>query len=263
MLEAAGRRTTLGRCGCSSPSAMIDRCWTCSPQVLVPVGGDLRAVAVDRVINALFDTDREVLRRLDRIEAKLEVLKNKDATSGWQYLKQALEPHRSDAEKKEQVSFALKAFTDAASSAADEPMNRSAARICQAMCWFCLGSPEDVRNRLGEAATDSYDAVYQAAIQYNEPHDTALATRESWVQRHLPGWEVTDRTVARRTANQKASSAERLMKSNPTRPARRLQVRTWHLHLGERISIRRARGCTCAQCVATYFLTVVLGWHVG
>jgi hypothetical protein len=23
-------------------------------------------------------------------------------------------------------------------------MNRSAARICQAMCWFCLGSPEDV-----------------------------------------------------------------------------------------------------------------------
>jgi hypothetical protein len=97
------------------------------------------------VINALFDTDREVLRRLDRIEAKLEVLKNKDATSGWQYLKQALEPHRSDAEKKEQVSFALKAFTD-----------------------------------------DAYDAVYQAAIQYNEPRNTALATRESWVQRHLP-----------------------------------------------------------------------------
>jgi hypothetical protein len=138
------------------------------------------------VINALFDTDREVLRRLDRIEAKLEVLKNKDATSGWQYLKQALEPHRSDAEKKEQVSFALKAFTDAASTAADEPMNRSAARICQAMCWFCLGSPEDVRNRLGEAAADAYDAVYQAAIQYNEPRNTALATRESWVQRHLP-----------------------------------------------------------------------------
>ena len=193
--------------------------------VLVPVGGDLRAVAVDRVINALFDTDREVLRQLDRIEAKLEVLKNKDATSGWQYLKQALESHRSDPEKKEQISFALKAFTDAASSAADEPMNRSAARICQAMCWFCLGSPEDVRNRLGEAVTDAYDAVYQAAIQYNEPRNTALATRESWVARHLPGWEVTDQTVAQRIANQKMSPAERLMKSNPTRPTRRLQVR--------------------------------------
>jgi hypothetical protein len=89
--------------------------------VLVPVGGDLRAIAVDRVINALFETDREVLRQLDRIEAKLEVLKNKDATSGWQYLKQALESHRSDPEKKEQISFALKAFTDAASR---QPTNR-------------------------------------------------------------------------------------------------------------------------------------------
>jgi hypothetical protein len=160
---------------------------------LVTLVGDLRETAVDQAVGALLDANQEVLARLVGIEAKLDALKGKDMEVGLQYLRQALEPHRTPAEKARQVSLALAAFTGAAAAASDDPVSRSAARVYQAVCWACLGKQEDARLRLGEAAADAHDAVYQAAIRYNEPQRTAAASGQLWVRRHRPGWEWTGR----------------------------------------------------------------------
>lgn len=196
--------------------------------LLAPFGADLRGLAVDRAINALLDTDQEVLARLDRIEAKLDALTNKDAAAGWQYLRQAQEPHRPPAEQREQIRLALHAFTGAAAGAPDDALSRSAARVYQAVCWACLGSTEDVRRRLEEAATDAYDAVYQAAIRYNEPQRAAARSGESWAARHRPGSAVVHqhlRRLGRSGAGQSPTTLERFLASSPTRPALRLQRR--------------------------------------
>jgi hypothetical protein len=191
--------------------------------ILVPVGGDLRAAAVDHAISALFDVNAEVQAQLDRIESKLDAVKNVHQGVGWTYLDWALKPHRSLAQKRKQVSQALDAFVNAAAIASDDPLSRSIARVYQAVCWHILGSSDDVRDCLFKALTDAYEAIYQAAIQYNEPQQTAMDMRQSWAQRHRPGWEVTDRKALRRMEAGTASALDRLLKS-PTRPARRLQT---------------------------------------
>jgi hypothetical protein len=195
--------------------------------LLAPFGADLRGLAVDRAINALLDTDQEVLARLDRIEAKLDALTNKDAAAGWQYLRQAQEPHRPPAEQRDQLRLALHAFTGAAAGAPDDALSRSAARVYQAVCWACLGSQQDVRLRLEEAATDAYDAVYQAAIRYNEPQRAAAQSGESWAARHRPGTAVVRKNLrrGRSGAGQSPTTLERFLASSPTRPALRLQRR--------------------------------------
>jgi hypothetical protein len=188
--------------------------------VLAALGGNVQASLVDRAINAVLDANNEMLVRLDRIEAKIDVLKNKDAQDGLQYLRQALEPHRSLDEKKEQITLALRAFHSAASSSSDDPMGRSIARVYQAVCWKCLGKEKDTKLRLGEAVTDSCDAVYQTALKYNEPLRGA-----SGAQRYLPGWGVTDERVRGRLLSGKDTSpVQRFIGSGPTRPARRLQT---------------------------------------
>jgi hypothetical protein len=218
---------------------------------LVTLGGDLRETAVDRLVGAVLETNQEVLARLDGIEAKLDALKAKDMEAGLQYLRQALEPHRTLPEKADQVRRALDAFTGAAAVASDDPLGRSIARVYQAACWKCLGKEEDVRLRLGEAAADAHDAVYQAAIRYNEPQRTAAASGQSWVRRHRPGWEWTGRPSLMATLDYDPSEVrigseedpeprvaalvirgigkasprlERWLTSEVTRPSHRLQV---------------------------------------
>jgi hypothetical protein len=194
--------------------------------LLVPFGADLRTVAVDRAVNILADTNQEVLARLDRIEGKLDALKNKDAATGWQHLRQASERHRSAAEQEEQIRLALRAFVGAASSASDDAMSRSVARVYQAVCWACLGSPDDVGYRLDEAVTDAYDALYQVAVEYNRPRRTAAANKESWLGRYRPGSTVTDPKVRMKMAvDGEATALERFMGSSMTTAAVRLQGR--------------------------------------
>ena len=199
--------------------------------VLAPLGGDVRSVAVDRAIGALLDTNKEILARLDRIEAKLDVLKNADAKAGLDHLQDAMKPHRTPARQMELVELARRKFVDAAAKAADDPMSRSIARVYEAVCWKCLGSPEDVEDSLGEAATDAYEAVYRAALQYNDPQGTAAAAGESWLRRHRPGWEETNRPTVKvvdktaQSIGEIAPSVGRFLNSEATRPSRRLQVR--------------------------------------
>ena len=199
---------------------------------MAPFGADLRGLAVDLAINALLDTDREVLARLDRIEAKLDALTNKDAAAGWQYLRQAQEPHRPPAEQREQMRLALHAFTGAAAGAPDdalEPARR--ARLPGRVLGVPRLRTEDVRRRLEEARPtgSAYDAVYQAAIRYNEPQRAAGAqSGESWAARHRPGSAVVHqhlRRLGRSGACESPTTLERFLASSPTRPALRLQRR--------------------------------------
>lgn len=235
-------------------------------QLAAVMVGPLLDTAVDRAISALFDANADVQAQLDRIESKIDAIKNLHSGVGWTYLNWAREPHRSPSDKKEQISLALEAFVSAAASGSDDPMSRSISRVYQAVCWSILGSPDDVRRRLLEAMTDAYDAVYQVAVQYNQPQRTAVDMRKSWVQRRLPGWEVTEPKARWQAETGNASALERFLKGNPTRPARRLQTRmesallqvnVWALSVGQlygRVADRAwllAKGGPMTECMAS------------
>jgi hypothetical protein len=103
-------------------------------------------------------------------------------------------------------------------------MARSVARVYQAVCWGCLGSPEDVRRRIGEAITDARDALFQVAVDYSQPLRAAGAQGQSWLERYRPSTALTRPSARRKLeADGRLGALERIFGSSVIWPSMRLQ----------------------------------------
>lgn len=137
--------------------------------LLARVGGELPVVGLDQAVSALLESDRELMRELDRVAANVDAIRTSHARQALKYLDQALEADRPTASKRDRVTKALDALERAEANSPREALSRSIALVYQAVCWYSLGSIGDVRRRLQESVCQAYEALYELAISFNRP----------------------------------------------------------------------------------------------
>jgi hypothetical protein len=158
--------------------------------VLAPLGGDVHSAAVPRVMQALLAEDGEIRERLERIDAKLDVLINKDAVVGRRLLNDALQPSLPMSDVQVCVEQARLYFVRAAASAPRDGMSRCIAGVYEAVCWSCLGKRELALRSAQLALVDGQDGLYETALAFNQPYKSPIAIGMG-LRKWLPGWDVS------------------------------------------------------------------------